>query len=450
MAIDLPRETALKILYDINENGAYTNIALNKYLEETNLKGVDRSFITDMVYGTIKWRLSIDYIIEIFSSVKLKKISPWILNVLRLGVYQLLYTDKIPESAAVNESVNLSKRYGHAAASRYVNGVLRSVSRNRQSIEYPDKAKNLVQYLSVKYSHPDWLVKDWVKRFGKEFTEDLLQSNNQVPEVTVRTNTLKISKDELAGSLKEQGIEAEQAKYVEEALIVRNPSSIARLEAFKKGYFQVQDESSMLVAKVMAPERGDTVIDVCSAPGGKTTHIAQLMKDEGTVIARDVHEHKIRLVAEACERLGIKSVKPQLYDAMELDESFVGKADKVLVDAPCTGFGIIRRKPDIKWTRTISDINEINALQAKILDVSSRYVKPGGVLVYSTCTILDEENQGIIKKFLKEHDEFELTDITGYLPERLRKTSAAEGYIQLFPNVDNIDGFFIARLIKRR
>jgi 16S rRNA (cytosine967-C5)-methyltransferase len=449
MKIDLPREIALKILYEINENKAYSNIAINKYLEGYELKQVDKGFITELVYGTVKWRLSIDWVIEQFSSIKLKKISPWILNILRLGVYQLMYTDRIPASAACNESVILSKKFGHAASSRYVNAVLRNIARNPENVQYPDKSKDLVSYLVVKYSHPEWMVKAWLKRYSAEFTEGLLNSNNEIPDFIIRVNTLKVSKNALKKVFENQGIETEDARYIEDALILKNPSSISRLDAFKEGLFQVQDESSMLVGKILDPKAGEFILDVCSAPGGKATHIAQLMGNKGKVIARDIHPHKIKIINEAAERLGLTIIQTQVFDAAELDENSVEKADRVLVDAPCTGLGIIRRKPDIKWARNCGDRDEITVLQGKILSSAARYVRPGGIMVYSTCTLEPEENEEIVKNFIQTHGEFEMEDISAYFPETLHKASAREGFVQFYPHTDKIDGFFIAKMKKR-
>lgn len=448
MAVDLPREMALKILYDISEKGAYSNISLNKHLESVELRSLDKGFITELVYGTLKWRLTIDWVIEQFSSIKIRKISPWILNILRLGVYQLLYTDKIPESAACNESVNLSKKFGHAASSRYVNGVLRSVARNRDKIKYPEALEDATKFLSVKYSHPEWMVKEWVNRFGEEFTRSLLDSNNGIPDFSIRINTLKTTIEQLKESLANEGVQCEKGKFSEEALIIKNPSSVVRLEAFKNGWFQVQDESSMLVAKILDPKPEELVMDVCSAPGGKSTHMAQLMKNKGTVVSRDIHEHKIKIIKEAASRLGLDIIKAEIFDASELDAGYVDKADRVLVDAPCTGYGIIRRKPDIKWSRNISDRDEIMKLQSRILDASSRYVKPGGILVYSTCTIEPEENEGAVYEFLKRNGNFELVDFTELLPDKLNKPGAKKGFIQLYPNIDGVDGFFISKLMR--
>ncbi|MDP4180202.1 MAG: 16S rRNA (cytosine(967)-C(5))-methyltransferase RsmB [Bacillota bacterium] len=448
MAVDLPRELALKTIYEINEKGAYSNLALNKLLEGNSLKGVDRAFVTELVYGVLKWKLSIDWTISKFSSIKLKKISPWILNILRLGVYQLLYTDRIPVSAACNESVNLSKRYGHSGSSKFVNGVLRSIARSKASIEYPDKEKDIVGYLSVKYSHPDWLVTEWLQRFGKEFTEDLLCSNNEVPDFMIRVNTLKTSKDKLKLELSENGVETTDGKFMDEALQVLNPGSFLNLEQYKMGHFLVQDESSMLVARVMDPKPGELIVDVCSAPGGKTTHMAQLMKNEGLIVARDIHEHKINLINEGSKRLGVEIIKAEAFDAVNIDENLIEKADRVLVDAPCTGFGIIRKKPDIKWSRSAKDKKEITDLQLKILSNASRYVKAGGYLVYSTCTIENEENKDLVDRFLNESEDFFLEDFISLLPEGLKEFSK-KGYIELYPNINKVDGFFIAKMRKR-
>jgi 16S rRNA (cytosine967-C5)-methyltransferase len=393
-------------------------------------------------------KLTIDYFIERYSSVKIKKLSPWILNILRMGIYQLLFTDRIPVSAACNESVRLAKKYGHMASSRYVNAVLRNIARSRDNLPYPDKDRELLAYLSVRYSHPQWMVEEWLERFREEFTEGLLLANNKVPLFTVRTNTLKISKENLVELLAGEGFEVEDGKYLKDAIIIKNPVAVQKMEAFRKGYFQVQDESSMLVSKVLDPKPGETVLDVCSAPGGKSTHIAQLMKNEGTLISRDVHEHKIKLIDEAKNRLGMDIIKTEVFDATTLDRGLVGKIDRVLVDVPCTGLGIIRRKPDIKWSRSSGDKKEIAALQERILSVASKYVKKGGVLVYSTCTIEPEENEERVERFIKENGDFYLEDLSGLIPQTLKKEGLNKGYLQLYPNIDGVDGFFIARMIR--
>ncbi len=447
MAIDLARETALKILYDVNENAAYSNISVNRQLEAGELKDIDRAFATELAYGTVKWLIEIDYIIDKFSSIKLKKLSPWIKNILRLGIYQLLHTDRIPVSAACNTSVDLAKRYGHQASSRFVNAVLRNVARNKNSLPYPDKT-DIAGYFSIVYSHPRWLVEEWLSLFGAGFTEDLLKSNNAVPELTVRVNTLKTTRESLMRELQDEGCKAAGGKYAEEAVILENASSITRLEAFRKGHFQVQDESSMLASTVLDPKEGQLVLDVCSAPGGKTTHLAQLMKNKGTVIARDIHAHKLKLIENTAIRLGIDIIKTELFDASGFDESMAGKADRVMVDAPCTGLGIIRKKPDIKYSKSAGTTEEIVGLQRKILLNAAKYVKPGGYLVYSTCTIQPEENLDNVRAFLAENSGFRPAGFENLLPDGLKTETAAEGYIQLYPNINQTDGFFISRMIR--
>ena len=447
MTIDTARETALKILYDISENSAYSNISVNKFLEAGELRDIDRAFATDLAYGTVKWLIQIDYIIDKFSSVKLKKLSPWIRNILRLGIYQLLHTDRIPVSAACNTSVDLAKRYGHQASSRFVNAVLRNVARSRENIPYPEK-KDLIRYLSIVYSHPDELVDRWLTLFGAEFTESLLKSNNEVPDLGVRVNTLKTNRRALIEALNAEGCKAREGNYLEDAVILENSSSIARLEAFRKGYFTVQDESSMLSSAVLEPAEGQLAVDVCSAPGGKATHLAQLMNDKGTVLARDIHPHKLKLIESNAARLGIHIVKAELFDAAEFDENLAGRADRVLVDAPCTGLGIIRKKPDIKYSKNLAGQNEIIELQRQVLKNASRYVKPGGYLVYSTCTIQPEENLDNIRAFLLENKDFKLAGFEDLLPEKLKVDTSKEGYIQLYPNINRTDGFFISKIVK--
>lgn len=450
MSIDIPRETALRILYEINKNEAYSNISLNKYLNRKSLKEIDKAFITELVYGTLKWQLTIDWIISQFSNIKLKKLSDWILNILRIGVYQLLFMDKVPASAACSESVNLAKKYGHAGSVRYVNGVLRNIERGKGDIKFPEKDKDIVKYLEIKYSHPEWLVKLWLDYYGSCFTEALLKANNQVADVSVRVNTLKTTKEELINELKANGLEVLPGKYMKQALILTGPSSISRLEAFKKGLFQVQSESSMLVGQILDPQPGEFIIDVCSAPGGKATHIAEIMKDKGTILARDIYEHKLELIKEAALRLGLNSIKTEIWDAVNTDEKYIKKADRVLVDAPCTGLGIIRRKPDIKYSKIGKDIKSIAELQIKILKASSHYVKPGGVMVYSTCTISPEENNNVVEAFLSEVKDFCLEDFSDKLPENLDRYGYKEGYMQLYPNVHETDGFFIAKFRRKQ
>jgi 16S rRNA (cytosine967-C5)-methyltransferase len=448
MALNKAREVALKILYDVNEKQAYSNISLNRYIEENKLSDPDRGLVSEIVYGTLKWKLTIDYIIEQHSNVKLKKLSPWILNILRLGIYQLLYADRIPESAAVNESVTLAKRYGHSASSGYVNAVLRNVARKGLDIRFPDDKQDVVKYLSVKYSHPEWLVKKWTQEYGRDFAESLLKSNNQIPAFSIRVNLLKTTKDELKASLEEKGYKVLPGKYINEALIIENPAAFMHTDSFKQGHFMVQDESSMLVSRILAPEPGDVVVDVCSAPGGKASHMAEMMNNKGRVIARDIFDHKVKMICDNAARLGIGIIEPEIFDSAVFDDRLSEKADKVLVDAPCTGLGILRRKPEIRWSREIEDLESILNIQYRILYASSGYVKPGGMLVYSTCTINREENENMVGRFLENNQEFSLTDINALIPVELKPAASVKGCVQTYPNTNDIDGFFIAKLQK--
>lgn len=438
----------MKILYEINENGAYSNIALNKYFATVELRSIDRAFTTELVYGTIKWKLTLDRVLASYSSIRLEKLSPWILNILRMGAYQLLHMTKVPQSAACNESVKLAGRYGHKASAGFVNAVLRNIARNGINVALPSKEDDLIGYLSVRYSYPKWLTEKFVGLLGAEFAESLLDAGNGTPELSVRANTLKLSAAELVVKLTEEGAEALPGKYVGEAVVIKSPVPVAKLEAFQKGLFQVQDESSMLPARVLAPKPGELVLDACSAPGGKATHLAQLMLNKGTVIARDIHEHKLKLIDDAAARLGIDIIKSELHDAALPDKLHEQAFDRVLLDAPCTGLGIIKRKPDIKWARETKDLNSITALQKQLIDMVSRTVKPGGVMVYSTCTILPQENEDIVNAFLEQNTDFVADDIATFLPTELA-VHAKGCMLQLYPNRDGIDGFFIAR-IKRR
>ncbi len=439
------RKIALNILVDIDKNSAYSNIALNRHIRGKVLDGRDQRFITGLVYGVIENRIFLDYIIGQLSKIKIHKIHPLVMNILRLGLYQIIYLDKIPSSAAVDESVKLTKKV-HMKSAGFVNGILRNYLRNKENIVFPKYNDNPVTFLSITYSHPEWLVEQWLTEFGAEFTEKLLQGNNAKPALTARVNTLKIKKEALINHFEENNIEVTEGKYVEEAIRFQNMYSLEELEAFQKGYFQIQDESSMLVSHVLNPKPGDIVIDVCAAPGGKTTHIAQMMENTGTIFARDIYEHKLKLIDNTAERLGITVIKTQCYNAKEIDTTMIGKAHGVLVDAPCSGLGIIRRKPEMKYTKKPDDLQKITDMQLEILENASKYVVENGYLVYSTCTINSDENIGVVQRFLERNQNFDMVDVNPLLPMELRGT---EKYMQIYPHIYDMDGFFICKLQKR-
>ncbi|WP_242972979.1 16S rRNA (cytosine(967)-C(5))-methyltransferase RsmB [Anaeromicrobium sediminis] len=438
------RKIALDILNDIEENKAYSNISIRKHLRDRNISKVDRNLIRELVYGVLENKIYLDYGIRSYSKIRLKKIDKSILNVLRMSFYQLIYLDKIPKFAVVDEAVNMSKKINFKTKG-FVNALLRNFIRNDLKISVDKIKSDEIEYLSVIYSHPQWLVERWLKEFGRDFTKDLLKANNETPKLTVRINTLKVKKDDLIDELKKEKIRVAECTYVEEGLTLEGVSNLDKLKAFKEGKFQVQDESSMLVSKILNPKAGDKILDVCSAPGGKATHMAQIMNNKGQIVARDIHEHKLKLIHENSNRLGINIIKTQKWDATNLDESQINKYDKVLVDAPCSGLGIIRRKPELKYNKTSEDISSISELQLEILNIASKYVKLGGTLLYSTCTIEKVENDLVVEKFLNSNKNFIVEKIE---EESVLNLVGDNGFVKLYPNMEKTDGFFIAKLKK--
>ena len=400
--IDKTREIALKILYKIDKDNAYSNIALKEEINKNRNKLTEKDvgLISEIVYGVTTWRLTLDEIIKKYSKIKIKKISPWIINILRMGCYQIIFLDKIPKSAAVNESVNLAKRYGHISSSNFVNAILRKVEKE----DYQEffKIKNDIERISKTTSMPEWIIKELMKNNNIEDVEKICNIFNEKTNISIRINRLKTSKKELTQQLKQRKIDYEETEY-EDFLILKRIKNIENLDLFKQGYFTVQDISAGLTVKMLGPKKGEYVLDACSAPGGKTTYIAELMDNDGIIEAWDIHEHRTKLVQDAANRLGIDIIKTQVKDASIYDEKLNGKFDKILLDVPCLGIGVIKRKPDIKWRRKEEDVQEITKLQKKILDNCAKYLRSGGELVYSTCSILKEENQDIVHKFLKEN-----------------------------------------------
>ena len=441
------RKIALKILMEINEEGAYSNISLMRNLNN-DIKNADQGLIREIVYGTLENMIYIDWVINKFSKTRFNKISPVIKQILRMGIYQILFMDRIPDSAAVNESVNLAKKHSHKGAFGFVNGILRNISRNKDNIIVSDKNKNPLEYLTIKYSHPQWMIKDWLSQFGFDFTESLCIANNTKPKLNIRVNTLKTTKDKLLKKLNNLGLRVSKTNLAKDGIIVDNPLKITETEEFKNGYFQIQDESSMLVGEIMNPEQNSLIIDVCSAPGGKSTHLAQKMKNNGKIIARDIYEHKLKLISDNAERLGIDIIETENFNALDIDNKYIGKADYCLVDAPCSGLGLIRRKPEIKWTKQKDNIDGITNLQYKILKNASLYLKKNGVLVYSTCTIEKKENISLIQKFLNNHSNFKFMGFDNLIKYDDTTKTASQGYLELYPNIHNTDGFFIAKLVK--
>lgn len=444
------RDIALLVLKEVDAGAAYANLALDRALELYRPGALDRAFATELVYGALRTLNTLDWIIQRHIRHPLEKQTPWVRNILRLGVYQMLYMDRVPPPAAVNEAANLARRFGHPGAAGFVNGVLRNVLRQMGDIAFPPLGEDPVGHISLKYSHPAWLVERWIRELGPEETMMLCAANNRPAPGTVRTNTLKITRDGLVARLENEGVRAEKARYAPEGVHLGGVGGLRGFPPFEEGLFQVQDESSMLAGHAVSPSPGSRVMDAAGAPGGKATHLAQIMGDRGTVLAMDIHAHKLKLIGENCRRLGITCIKPVKADAGNLPEDLRGWADFVLLDTPCSGTGVIRRRPDARWRKTPGQLPEIIRLQGELLDSVSRCLRPGGVLVYSTCSVLYEENRGQVERFLKSNSGFQAEDLGRYLPPGLGEEGCLkEGWVQLYPHRHGTDGFFIARMRRR-
>ena len=441
------REIALYILMDIFKDGGYNNIALRKALNaHPEMTNVQKAFVTEIVNGTLRNLIRIDYIINQFSKTPVKKMKPFIRTNMRMGIYQLIFMDKIPQSAVCNEAVKLAKKHKFASLSGFVNGILRNVARNIDNISYPNKEKEPVKYLSVTYSCPEWIIEYWLKSYDFETVNKICIANNKAPSISLCVNTLKNTKEELANTLKDEGVEIDMDTLLQNSLYVRKTSNIGELESYKKGLFHIMDESSMLATRILNPDENSVVIDVCSAPGGKTFATAEIMKNTGKVISRDIYEHKAELIKEGADRLGLTNVEVQVRDALE-DKEDIG-ADFVFVDAPCSGLGLVRKKPDIKNNKTMADVEELASLQRKILAVASKKVKKDGILVYSTCTVSEKENIENVRWFVDNFD-FEPVDFSELLPEKVKYETAKKGYIEILPSDYGTDGFFISKFRRK-
>ena len=443
------RELILGILLEITRDGEYAHIALRNTLSKYQyLEKRERAFITRVVEGTLEHMMEIDYIINQFSKVKVNKMKPVIRTILRSAVYQILYMDSVPNSAVCNEAVKLAAKKGFVNLKGFVNGVLRNIDRNVNDIQYP-KQDNMVEYLSIKYSMPTWILEKWKKSYDWETIERILQGFLQEKGTIIRCNLNRISKEDLKKKLEAEGVTVTQHPYLEYALEISGYDYLGDLESFEDGDFQVQDLSSMLVAEIAAPKEGDYVIDVCAAPGGKSLHIADKLHGTGHVEARDLTDYKVDLIWDNIERSQMKNVEAVRHDALVYDEDSKEKADIVIADLPCSGLGVIGKKADIKYKMTEETQRELAKLQKNILQIVHRYVKPGGTLVYSTCTINEEENMENVRCFLQQNPEFESVSVEPVLCEELKK-SVKEGCLQLLPGIHESDGFFIAAFRKNK
>ena len=444
----MTRELVLGVLLEVTRDGEYSHISLRNVLTKYQyLDKRDRAFITRVVEGTLEHMIEIDYIINQFSKVKVNKMKPVIRCILRSAVYQLKYMDSVPSSAACNEAVKLAVKKGFSSLKGFVNGVLRSIERNLDTITYPDEA-NLIEYLGVKYSMPEWILRKWLAKYDRETVETMLADFQTEKPTTIRVNRNVMTREALIESLEKQGVYVENHPYLADALWISSYDYLADLDSFQMGAFHVQDISSMLVAHLANPKEHDIVIDVCAAPGGKSLHMAELLGGTGHVEARDLTDYKVNLIWDNIQRSGMQNIEAVRWDATILDETSVEKADIVVADLPCSGLGVLGKKTDLKYKMTEQTQSDLVELQRDILSKVKAYVKPGGTLIYSTCTIHESENMGNVDWFLSENTEFELVSIKEDLCEELRESVVRDGCLQLIPGVHKSDGFFIAKFKK--
>ena len=438
------RGVAIKLLNRIERSDAYMDKLLDMELKTDELSNVDKNLLAELVHGVMRWQGRLDYLLNSFTHGNFSKTEVNLKNTLRIALYQLMFLTRMPHYAAVNEAVEFIKRLRGDKTANFVNAVLRNIIRNMNDIQYPNKNDHAVHYLSVYYSHPQWMVKRWKARFDFAEMEKFLSANNEIPPLTLCINKLKTTPSEFLAMLDKEEIPYEGSQFIDFFIRVKTLTGIAQMDIFRQGYFSIQDESQALPVLLLNPQPGERMIDMCAAPGGKTMLSAQLMKNSGEILAVDKFDHKLSLLKNAADRLGITNITLLTADASQLETE---PAMKVLLDAPCSGFGTLRKKPDIKWKREIEDIIALAKLQEQLLERAATLVLPGGILVYSTCTTEPEENELLIKKFLERHQEFKLDDASKFVNKNLVNP---DGFVMTYPHRHHIDGGFAARLIKQQ
>ncbi|MFS0574274.1 16S rRNA (cytosine(967)-C(5))-methyltransferase RsmB [Sporosarcina sp. 179-K 3D1 HS] len=435
------RDAALSILLEINQHQAYSNLLLNRTIKKYKIEAKDRGLLTELTYGTLQHRMALDYYLEPFVRGKL---NDWVRELLRLSIYQIVYLTKIPPHAVVHEAVEIAKRRGHKRIAPTVNGILRNVL--RQGVRSLEDLPEGTRKTAIETSHPEWLIKRWTEQFGETEAVAMAHENNNPGTITLRVNTAKATVDEVIAMLQSEEVEVRRGEVVPSALIPVKGNPI-ETKAFRNGFVTIQDESSMLPAFALDVSPGMRVLDMCAAPGGKTTHIAELMKDEGEVLAHDLHEHKLSLIRENADRLGLTSIQAKSGDSRKLTDIYEPSSfDRILVDAPCSGFGVIRRKPEIKYNKTIEDLAGLPIIQSELLDTAHLLIKPGGLIVYSTCTVDEAENRDVAERFLQKHADMEKVPL-GQL-QNFEKLKMDEDMLQVLPQHFGGDGFFVAAFRK--
>ena len=422
--MDSGRRTAFLILLEVEEEKAFSNLSSNKYIKQNNPE--NPAFVRELVYGVLSNKLLLDYYLNLLIPSGIEKVKKREKTLLRMGLYQLKFMKNIPQYAAVNETVSLAKSLCRGREG-FINGVLRGYIKKQGELQLP--CDDTDEILSVKYSFSPWIIKMWKKQYGQESTIKLMEASNSRPVLCIRVNLMKTTVEELSHLLSEKGMVVDKGRYSDIVLYVSG-SNILDLEEYKKGLFSIQDETSVLACQYLEPRPGDLVIDTCASPGGKTSAIGEMMDNRGKIISCDIYPHKLELIKKQADRLGITIIETKLLDGIKGDKALSGKADKVLVDAPCSGLGVIRKKPEIKYKEQ-KHIQKLIKVQSDILNNASYYVKPNGVLLYSTCTINKDENDEQIEKFIKTHEDFEILYEKQFLP------------------TDGLDGFFICKMMKK-
>ena len=425
--MDINRKTAYDVLFAVEAKKQYSNIALNNFIKKNNPDA--QGFVRELVYGVLENKILIDYYISKFIKGRIKDVRRQDLIILRMGIYQIKFMESVPNYEAVDECVKLAKKFARGR-DKFINGVLRSFLRDGEKILLADKEEDPVKYLSVKYSYEKWIIELWLESYDFEQVEELLKYGNMRPPVTVRVNRMKGDRSGCQEKLRNLGFQVSECENADTGLYVKG-EKLLETDMYKNGEFSVQDQASQMVAMMLEPEEGNLVCDVCAAPGGKSLSVAERMNNTGQVISQDIYEKKTEEIAKQAERLGLTNVKVRAWDATVLAEELVGKCDRVIADVPCSGLGVIRRKPEIKYNKNFEEVMKLPELQLEILSTASQYLKKGGQMVYSTCTINSKENEDVVKAFIDRNDDFHVVKSHQFLP-----------------NTDNTDGFYICVLKK--
>jgi 16S rRNA (cytosine967-C5)-methyltransferase len=436
------RGLAVKILNRVERTDSYLERLLDNEMRNSELTGPDKALLYEIVHGVVRWMGRLDWILNGFYKGQFSKAIPNLKNGLRVALYQIMFLDRVPDFAVVNEAVEFVKKLQGQKPADLTNAILRNIIRSKNGIRYPDPEEDLPGYLAAYYSHPSWMVKRYLARFGKDATEKLLTANNEKPFLTLKINALKTNPDDFKQLLNNVNLRYKHGKYLPEFFKLQNLTNITAWEYYAEGFFNIQDESAGLACRLLDAQPGMKVLDMCAAPGGKTAYIAGLMHDEGEIIAIDRFEARLNIMRKNIERLGIKSIKLKETDALEFNDTGF---DRILADVPCSGTGTLCKKPDIKWKKDLLDIRRMTELQYRLLEKAASLVKQEGVVVYSTCSIEPEENQEIINKFLSEHPEFKLESAEGSFPGEIIDLN---GCIQTFPHSNQMDGAFAAKLVR--